>query len=175
MQRLCSSGESDVDFSFDEAPFRRGAQLADQVLEGAGVGWRELEPGEEVERLVRPEVAAVVQTPGNRRQEAQADGDVPRLRLEHLAPLVLRQSPPRGVLADGDQRRARAGGPAEPFLLRDQGILLAALDVALVADDAAKTPDAVAVSIAGGRSDDTESRCRRQRLADDRPRLLDPP
>jgi hypothetical protein len=105
-----------------------------------------------------------------------------RLRFEYLAALVLRQRPPRGVLADRDQRGPRASGPAEPFLLRDQGVLLGALDVALVADDATQAPDGVAGrrGIAGARGEDAgrldaEGRCRRQRLADHRPRLLDPP
>jgi hypothetical protein len=49
-----------------------------------------------------------------------------------VAPLVLGQRPPRGVLADRDQRGARAGGPAEPFLLVLLALMAAAIAAGLV-------------------------------------------
>ena len=55
-----------------------------------------------------------------------------------FAPLVLRQRPPRGVLADRDQRGPRRPAAAQTFLARHERVLLGALDVALVADDAAQ-------------------------------------
>jgi len=66
--------EAEVDLPFDVGPFLSSSQPPHEFLEGDRMLGRELEPCEEVERLT--EVAAVVQTPRDRREVSESDGDV---------------------------------------------------------------------------------------------------
>ena len=95
---------ADIHLALDIAPFLGGAQHARPVPRTRPHGGRVFEPGQEVEGLA--EIAAVIELPGDRRQIFQAAGDVVRLVLEDLPPLLLRQLPPRRRFLDRDQRRA---------------------------------------------------------------------
>ena len=53
--------EANVDFADDVGPFLGRAKTPDELLEGGRMLWRELEPGEEVERLA--EIPPVMQAP----------------------------------------------------------------------------------------------------------------
>lgn len=111
------------------------AKPADQLFEGIGLGWRELEPGEEVELLVQ--IAAVVAAPGHRGQVGEPDLDVPGPRFKNRAALVLGEFPPFRRLADRDEGSAGRLRPAQRSLVGYQCLPLGPLDVALVAGDPA--------------------------------------
>src|SRR5205085_2020138 len=95
------------------------------------------------ERLA--EIARVMQPTRDRREKPERRGHVLRSLLEDRAPLVLREGPPRLRLLDGNERRARRLGPAEPRLPRAQRVDLSTRDVSMVADDAPQRPGDVLV------------------------------
>jgi hypothetical protein len=109
---------------------------------------RELEPGQEVERLT--EVPAVVQPPGDRREVVEPGRNVARALLEDPAALVLRQLPPGVCLRDGDERGASRVLAAKRFLLGKQRVVLAARDITLVACHAAQDPRQTPAEAASG-------------------------
>src|SRR5215472_15817055 len=82
-----SAGQPDVDLALGVRPLIRRAQPADELVERAGIGGRELEPREEVEVLA--EIPAVMQAPGHRRQILETRRDVVRPGLEDPPPPVL--------------------------------------------------------------------------------------
>src|SRR5205085_9580313 len=89
-------------------------QAAHQIVEGYPVGLGKFEPGQEVERL--PEVARVVEAAGDRGEIAEPERDVGGAVFEDRPALVLRELPPGGGLADGDERGAPARRTAEALL-----------------------------------------------------------
>src|SRR6476646_10463809 len=103
--------DADIHLALDVIPFLGRAQHADQFLERLRVRGLELEPGQEIEGLA--EIAAVIELARDRRQIFQACGDVVRLVLEDLPPLLLRQLPPGRRFLDRDQRGAGRLGAAE--------------------------------------------------------------
>lgn len=102
------SGETDVDLPVDEAPLLAGPEASHELVERTGMLRSELEPGEEVEWLVQ--VAAVVQSPRDRGEVAQADVDVMGPLLEDVSALVLGEVPPCRRRPDRDKGRARGLG-----------------------------------------------------------------
>jgi hypothetical protein len=87
LPQASSALEPHVDLALDVAPLLGLAQSPDQVVERARVALGEFEPREKIERLA--ELARVVEAPRDRRQILEADGDVPRARLEDGPALVL--------------------------------------------------------------------------------------
>ena len=96
---LISGGpnKSDVHLAVDVAPFLGGPQARHQRLKDLHVGLVVLKVGDEVERLVGPEVAAVVQAAGDCGQGVHANGVVVGALLEDGPALLLGQGPPCGA------------------------------------------------------------------------------
>ena len=146
--------------------------MGDQLVEQRRVFRRELEPGEEVERLA--EIAAVIQATGDRRQVLQAGADVVRDGFEDRPPLVLGKVPPRVALADRDQRRACRLRPPQRRLDGDEPFVLGAFDLALMAGGASQGP-LCAADIGCGAGMRRQPLRVWQRRAGDRNNAIDPP
>jgi len=86
------------------------------------VGGRVFEPGEEVERL--SQVAAVVETAGDRGEVLEPRGDVPGTLFEDRSSLVLAERPPLRRLPDRDERGCRRRRTAEWRLTLQKRLLL---------------------------------------------------
>src|SRR5215467_11201909 len=99
---------------------------------------RELEPGEEIERLA--EIARVMKPARHRREILQADRGVAGGLLENPPPLVLREIPPRLVLPDRDQRSMDRLRPPERGLSSLEAGDLGSGGITDVAGEAAQHP-----------------------------------
>jgi hypothetical protein len=59
---------ANIDLPVNVSPLFCGTKLGDQLIEGWGVGWPELEPRQEIEWLVLSKITAVVEPAGDCRQ-----------------------------------------------------------------------------------------------------------
>src|SRR5437773_11749294 len=94
----CVSDETNLDLSFNECPFRSRAQFNQHPIKRSRVSLGELEPRQEIERLILSKVTAVMQATGNSRQILQARRRVMRLLLEDFPAFILSHGPPRRIL-----------------------------------------------------------------------------
>ena len=111
-------GQPDVDFPFHVFPFLGPAQSDHQFLKRSGLPRRILEPRQKIKWLTQ--IAAVVEPACNRRQIAESGDNMGGLRLKNFTTFILRQSPPGGVLGDGNQRRACGLRSAQALVNRSQ-------------------------------------------------------
>ena len=132
--------QANVYSTIDGSPLLSGPQLYEHVVEHFLVCRRVFKPGQKVERLCLRQVATVVQLSRDLRQALHADLVMVRPGLENLPPLVLRQRPPSRVLADRDECGAGLLGPAQTLLDGEKLRLFAALDITLIAGNAAQGP-----------------------------------
>src|SRR5262245_50149617 len=120
----------DVHFPFNEFPFFRVAQPANQILESLRVLRGVVKPRQEVERLIGTQVPAVMQPPRDGWQIIEPNSRVLGTLLENPPPLILWQFPPLRTLANGYQRSAIGFRPANRRLPGNQVFFLSARRVA---------------------------------------------
>jgi len=172
--RFLVTCQAKVDLALDVTPLLGGAQPFHQFLKKGRVLGRELEPGQEIERLA--EVAPMMQAPGDRRKVLKTRGEMAGALLENAPPLVLGQLPPRLGLLDRDQRGAGRPRPPERLLTGSQLIVLAACEVPLVTGDTAQHPVRAVTRVRGnGSFEHSQPGHSRQGLAGDPLEALDPP
>ena len=69
--------QTNIDFPFHIAPFRRCSKLANELIKSGGEGWGKLEPCQEIERFLRAKIPAMMQTARDGGQVFQPRLDVP--------------------------------------------------------------------------------------------------
>src|SRR5262249_33431564 len=106
-----SALQANIDLAIDEGPLLGRSQHVDEFVEPRLVGWRELEPCEEIEWLA--EVSAVVQPSSYGGKVLQTGSDVARPLLEDCAAFVVGKRPPGGRLPYRNQRRVFRLGASE--------------------------------------------------------------
>jgi len=137
---LGSADKADVNFMINVLPFLRGAKLRKKFFKSAFVRRLVLEPSQKVEGFRLGKVSAVVKTTRDGWQVFHPDAHVLGLLFEYLSTLILGQRPPCICLSDGNERSVRCLGTAQTFLLGHELLLLGALNVPIIACDAAKRP-----------------------------------